>query len=110
MKDFIPYENAVALKELGFDADCFGMYSKNGSVLPLVPYTSEDKAILYQQAFRFFREKYKLDSYIKHEVPDVEAYYEIVIGDDVFDVQYDTYEDAEHDCLKKLIEIVKQKQ
>jgi hypothetical protein len=63
----------------------------------------------FSQAFRFFREKYKLDSYVKHEAPDVEAYYEIVIGDDVFDVQYDTYEEAELACLRKLIEIVKQK-
>jgi hypothetical protein len=63
----------------------------------------------FSQAFRFFREKYKLDSYVKHEAPDVEAYYEIVIGDDVFDVQYDTHEEAELARLKKLIEIVKQK-
>jgi hypothetical protein len=30
-KEFIPYEQALDLKELGFDEPCFGWYSKDGT-------------------------------------------------------------------------------
>jgi len=31
-KEFIPYEEALALKELGFNEECFGMYQKNKKI------------------------------------------------------------------------------
>lgn len=102
-KEFIPYEQALALKELGFDEDGLGMYSKNGSVLPLVPYTSEDKAILFSQAFRWFREKY--GDYLLYSfgvIPHFTIIQNLIIEDSKI-----TYEEAELQCLKKLIEIVK---
>lgn len=116
-KEFVSYELALELKELGFDEPCFayatmeykyvihcgiGFKVHKESDLPTKPFGVPT----WQSAFRWFREKYKLDSYIRHECPDVELYYDFVIDEDVFDVMCD-YEEAELECLKKLIEIVK---
>ena len=123
-KEFIPYKLALALKELGFDEPCFKGYTEeyktlisfgnthtNTSVknaLPTKPFT----APLYQQAFRWFREKYELWQIIQQNT-DKDWTYDIMpiigmIDYKLFDV-FDTYEEAELECLKKLIEIVKQK-
>ena len=75
-KEFVPYEQALALKELGFDEPCLGMYypnpdSKdqeitfscdNGIVDDIIGIKDKTfiKAPLYQQAFRWFREKHGL--------------------------------------------------
>ena len=104
-KEFVPYELALELKALGFDEDGLGMYSKNGSVLPLVPYTSEDKAILFSQAFRWFREN-DLHNSIEFDF-DTNKY--IAYCNGLTNNIFDTYEEAELACLQKLIEIVKTK-
>jgi len=120
-KEFIPYEQALELKELGFDEECLGLYNKNGDVLPLKPYTSENKAPLYQQAFRWFREKYCLQHEIiragsKHWLLTI-IEIDKVTENSIFngnryelddEIEPNTYEEAELACLKKLIEIVKQ--
>ena len=64
--EFIPYTEALALKELGFDFennDILGFYSIKYGVTSHQQLTKNDgynPAILYQQAFSFFRENYKL--------------------------------------------------
>ena len=76
-KEFIPYEQALELKELGFDEPCFGFFNKtwNKEKEILFPqYAGELEnwnntqhlcsAPLYQQAFRWFRDKKLSDSYI----------------------------------------------
>jgi hypothetical protein len=101
-KEFIPYEQALELKELGLltykkDND-FGLLYK-GSDIP---------SILYQQAFRWFREKYGLYYKIHGYSNNTSFVFDIADGD--FETYYDecpTYEEAELACLKKLIEIVK---
>lgn len=115
-KEFIPYEQALALKELGFDEPCFGYYGSHQiyfwTVKTAGHYDNDNNALpapLYQQVFRWFREKHGIQSYIRHEQPDVEPYYDFIIEEDVFDVMKDTYEEAESACIDKLIEIVKQK-
>jgi hypothetical protein len=112
--EFVPYELASKLKQLGFDEEGFGMYGKNGSVLPLVPYTSEDKAILFQQAFRWFRENYL---YYPHFFSKEDGTFVWCIRWYIDGLQKDTpyfssntYEEAELACLDKLIEIVETKQ
>lgn len=128
-KDFIPYEEALALKELGFDEDCFRLYNQNDLSIenPLTPTTSKNSdrilyaskriaAPLYQQAFRWFREKYDLRS-IEHYKAAIKTEDKIVIGYkfgifksgeiSTIDVIGETYEEAEINCLKKMIEIVK---
>ena len=105
-KEFIPYEQALALKELGFDEDGLGMYSKNGSVLPLVPYTSEDKAILFSQAFRWLLTLVNKDKLFSNKwtISYNEDYYSLFLGGCNMGVF-----EAELECLKKLIELVKNK-
>ncbi len=102
--EFIPYEQALELKELGFKKDNdFGLLYK-GNDIP---------SILYQQAFRWFREKYEFTIHIYncdytqqwnfniyHTIPK-ERYFDNPL--------YNNYEEAELECLKKLIEIVKNK-
>lgn len=115
-KDFVPYELAVKLKELGFDEECFGAYH-NENYLDLeseeYDYSYAVKAPLFQQAFRWFREKgyrytISFDSFMKNGM----FYFEIwENGKCLFetDFDYNTYEEAELACLTKLIEIVESK-
>jgi hypothetical protein len=127
MKDFIPHEPALALKELGFDEPCLGYYLCRNSAfgiddllittewIDLLPYDSSScKAPTYSQAFRWFREKYDLISYI-HPLAllqDTKKWcYEITNFESSWDEDIDLHspEEAELECLKKLIEIVKTK-
>jgi len=112
-KEFIPYEQALALKELGFDEPCFGhylikkfylkKYHKQGNGITLRP--------LYQQAFKWFRENHMLFYDNLHYVGDVWKF--TTYSDNPHHYfnssEYKTYEEAELECLKKLIEIVKTK-
>jgi hypothetical protein len=72
-------------------------------------------APLYQQAFRWFREKHNIESYIKRgrKFKTLIDYQIHICNNDVLPYfgldHYDTYEEAELACLKKLIEIVKTK-
>ena len=68
-KEFIPYEQALALKELGFDEPCMAAYNDNHEFK--IPYEIESTqnqlkadyvfggilAPLYQQAFRWLHEQ-----------------------------------------------------
>ena len=112
-KEFVPYEQALALKELGFDEKCLGYFTKNSLELrepyPLCGKTYS--AILYQQAFRWFREKYEISFYIWRKDKNI---FKIVLerpnqNSYFFSDEFISYPEAELECLKKLIEIVKQK-
>jgi len=146
-KEFIPYQQALALKELGFDEPCFRWYDERwGDDLQQDKFnTNKDlfmtdldcSAPLYQQAFRWFREKYSL----VHEISwskykgglnfDYDVFslvlptddelgdeddiasdksmetYDSLVDKDFRHKESDTYEEAEQACLEKLIEIVK---
>ena len=122
-KEFIPYEQALALKELGFDEPCFKGYTEeyktlisfsnthtNTSVEKTLP-TKPLTAPLYQQAFRWFREKYKLYCCIERVeyINSDEKGFQWSIFEKCSNVgeELKTYEEAELECLKKLIEICK---
>ena len=67
MKDFIPYQQALALKELGFDEPCCATYDedKNFELQDFFQtYETFPSHIIaaptFSQAFRWFREKYDL--------------------------------------------------
>jgi hypothetical protein len=121
-KEFIPYEQALELKELGFDEACICYYDIE-DIYKLKPTPMKEEinsfpfnsistmvaAPLYQQAFRWFREKgyrFTLSSDYENGI-----YYFDVWKSNQFmfetDYIYNTYEEAELACLKKLIEIVK---
>ena len=114
---FVPYEESLELKELGFDEPCLSLFTRDKSFLiKEMPNQKECKTYFggilrptFSQAFRWFRDKYKLQSYIRHECSNVEYYYDFVINEDVYDVIKDTCEEAELACLRKLIDIVKKK-
>ena len=121
-KEFIPYELALELKELGFDEPCLGAYGAWGFMssndvnslsdevtqedLDNQGYNEEDGvclAPLYQQAFRWFREKYQLHFSIMVQHGGT-WYFER------FSTKgFKTYEEAELACLKHLIKIINEK-
>jgi len=117
-KEFIPYEQALELKELGFNKECLAYYDYEGlhiDSLGIKPNHHRAKhgvlAPLYQQAFRWFREKYGMLYTIEENLEDDQVWYEWdVKSSNGFEGSFEaTYEEAELACLIKLIEIVKNK-
>jgi len=127
IKEFIPYEQALELKELGFDELCITRYctvteweKPTGEMfLQLQDCMLSDKnltkAPLYQQAFRWFREKHNLFSFITtidvyNQASDSYSFKFCFWLKDVENITMpvcETYEEAELACLKELIEMVK---
>jgi len=119
-REFIPYKQALDLKELGFNEDCFWWYDFQKQLRKDIhgfntnsKYFMEGSscsAPLYQQAFRWFREKYNLKGHVEPvEYLDGTPYtYHWCIFNKC-NSGYDllTHEESELECLKKLIEIVK---
>ena len=120
-KDFIQYEQALDLEELGFNNEnCFGFYN-NAEAIPYIKqdltdelkliYTGDFEAPLYQQAFRWFREKYNLDNWV-YCSDENKGYFAIIVSHRklvIYNEIKNTPEEAELACLIKLIEIVKKK-
>jgi len=127
-KEFVPYQQSLDMKELGFDAQCLKLWEKTILFTSLVD-TSEFKRVVaerycpaptFSQAFRWFREKHgifvsivpnrygSLDSFIGWiYVPLNGSTKDINVGD--YKIGFNTPEEAELECLKKLIEITKKK-
>jgi hypothetical protein len=116
-KDFVPYEEALALKEIGFDERCMGHYWEGLFYFQTthhhpstMPNSSEScLAPLYQQAFRWFREKHGLSGNI--DCCDKLCEWNIKsskLDKSIFSNNIQSYEEAELACLKNLIEIVKE--
>jgi len=137
IKDFIPYEQALAVKELGFDEPCLAFFEINNTHQPqnlryflktavnreyientkILKYIYGENSLLaplYQQAFRWFREKYNIipnihsvyidETHIKINFWVWFANYEENSNEEIY---YGTYEEAELECLKKMIEYCK---
>jgi hypothetical protein len=163
MNEFIPYDLALEMKQLDFDEPCFGnFYTKPNCKMfgvdekgrhytikntPKKLYTLGEhfvlndsnviNAPLYQQAFRWFREKYQLVHEISwskskggvsfdydifslvlptdDELGDEDDIYiekpmetyDSLAGKTFRDMEFDSFEGAELACLIKLIEICK---
>jgi hypothetical protein len=121
-KEFIPYEQALELKALGFDEQCFSFYDTDGELYESEGYYKigynvqydEIIAPLYQQSFRWFREKYGLYSEIF--VDDNKTFGFLITSfieegrlDKPITRQFNTYKEAELGCIKQLIEIIDRK-
>ena len=146
-RDFVPYEEAIELKELGFNEPCLIVYRggslyASGSIKRYYEDGDWDfetnsnyggdtnqwvAAPLYQQAFRFFREKCELKHSIQDFIDDklgIEWDYMIaIIGTDADENgnynplvdytiddetrKFKTHEEAELACLRKIIQIAK---
>ena len=115
--EFIPYEEDLALKVLGFNEECFSHYYRDGDIsrkFHLAPITNdcilvECAAPLYQQAFRWFREEHKLHGELERDF-DGWCYKIIEFSQGNKFIKGGSaelpYEVSRLDCLKKLIEIV----
>ncbi len=125
-KEFVTYEQALALKELGFDERCFGCYElselrdyKKGLEVSWIMtlntlngyriYDDETQmsAPLKQQLFKWFREK-KFISQILYDNFHNSYDYQIDGKKYFYDGCFITYEEAENACIDKLIELAKQ--
>jgi hypothetical protein len=129
-KEFVPYELALKLKQLGFDEPCLGFYERNQELIIqecLITDFHGDSlqcvAPTYSQAFRWFREKYDIHYSIDRECSQQDykwgynwSLYNytgifneyLTSHPDAPDGEwvYDTYEEAELACLEKLIDII----
>jgi len=119
-REFITYEQALELKELGFDEKCFAamdMYSNIDYGSEMYDFIRNSETVqstwaalpLYQQAFRFFREKGFLIDITSHDKDDYEFYIRWHPNKPILSDYYNTYEETELECLKKLIEIAKKR-
>ena len=127
--NFVPYQIAVDMKSIGFDEPCFAFYGLSRDDYKTIrlsifqnlkiDYLSDVHhldvtcdAPLYQQAFRFFREKYGLHYIIcKNIQMDGYGYREVILipyMEENENTIFKTYEEAELACIKKLIEIAKE--
>lgn len=122
-KEFAPYDESLELKALGFDEPCFATYDEDRNFELqdfLQTYETFPSHIVaaptLSQAFRWFREKYNLlvgpFQSLDDKTYQVRDYYfeigkvgnlNVIVSTDNFQ----TYEEAELACLRKLIEIVK---
>ena len=119
-KEFVPYELALKLKQLGFYDECIAYYDLRNDLEFFGGDNLKDthcvqlNAPLFQQAFRWFREKFNLESHIKKDWENgICLGYESIIEceDGIIDCgTHNIYEEAELACLDKLIAILETKQ
>jgi len=127
-KEFVTYEIALALKELGFDGTpWFGnqasLYDVKGEHTMYTNYgvmysglsDGYISAPLKQQVFRWFREKYNQNSFIELVYQDrLKFDYVLYVNKkeeeckNYGDGPFNTYDEAENACIDKLIELAKQ--
>lgn len=137
MKDFVTHEQALALKELGFDEPCFGYrestFGKEKVIIEpsgLITNTNFSKIFgeirfrlctpTYSQAFRFFRKNHNMSHEIfKNEKAMIDYVaskgethlpkYRFGYTDDSYHIigTCMEYEEAESACLDFLIKLVK---
>lgn len=133
-KYFIPLDRAKKLNDLGFSEECIGYY-KDSDMLKAVDqhggmalqgickelgYNVDDLILAptYEQAFSFFRDKYKIDSnvslaFYQYGSKNYEYYEQKYYIYKIFknpsklkSKKYKNYEEARLACLDKLIEIL----
>jgi hypothetical protein len=128
MKEEIEKTEALEMMKLGFDELCFKFYINNPETLAsdeIFRFRGIEEDIrrknshffdskeiitapLYQQAFRWFREKHNIHYKVEPTIKDRYELFWAKIGW-VYNGLFNSYEEAELACLKKLIEIVKNK-
>jgi hypothetical protein len=137
MKDlFVTYEQALQLKELGFDEPCLKVGNPNGHILwkfmdvldvegvdigDIMKEKFDYKFVeipLKQQVLQWFREKHNLLVCIRKfnyngSGSDFNGFYYTTTKDnEIIDIhgadeKSETYEEAEEKCIDKLIKIIK---
>jgi hypothetical protein len=135
--EFIPYEQALALKDLGFNEPCLGyyvgkdkeVYMSNEILSAPFQFRLESKttfvAPTFSQAFRWFREKHSIQATIEPtkdqhrfelgfnywiwNTKTAEEWFTEPKDRPAGDYVFDSYEEAELECLIKLIKIINEK-
>jgi hypothetical protein len=115
-KEFVPYELALKIKQLGFDEPCFAYYDVIKVELDtissevcerLCKHNTHIKAPTFSQVFRWFREKYNMKPCFDWHPTEKYRYCIYYSVNTYFQIcDFETYEEAELACLEKLIEIV----
>lgn len=131
-KQFIPYELAVKLKELGFDEPCLGVWNiPNGEYEVTLVYGGKLHegyindiqsfkvcAPLWQQAEDFLLKKYNLYGIIIPTITMHWTFKTMTVAEGIVEVppykhvdsnDYSSVEEARQACLEKLIKIIETK-
>jgi hypothetical protein len=118
-KEFIPYELALELEQLGFDEPCFAYLKPNALTYEITIGEFNEfeyhSAPTYSQAFRFFRDKHNINAQIafcEYSVSSENSWkftFDNPTNVLIWNGKFNTYEEAELECLKVLIEMVKTK-
>jgi hypothetical protein len=111
-KEFVPYELALELKQLGFDEPCFGVYATKDGYVRKSAYDENGDAPLYQQAFRWFEDNYSYFVDIKTDTtPNEILGFDYTIKSWKFPPMYfDFFKDKREgniEVIKKMIEMAK---
>ena len=132
-KDFLPYEESYQLMKLGYNEPCLKYTPILMADARNPPFESDwyvlEKKLglpLFSQAFRWFREKHNWQNSIdptadqhSHQLgynywiwnyKTGEEHHTVPKNRPSGDWEYETYEEAELACIKKLIQIVKEQQ
>lgn len=117
-EQFIPYEQALELENLGFDEPCFACYLDDKYLN--IQYCKKQfhfhgqvvSAPLWQQAFDFFRYNYKMESSVSYafENPKLPLYYSVVTKPGftfIKSKEFSIYDEARLECLNTLIRLCK---
>ena len=129
-KESLNLQQSTAVKELGFNEPCFGFYNPNNKErddsyvygfeggLPLHDWNDDEYNVisvpLKSQFFRWVRERYGLRARNYRFMNLTRGFsegFEIFMyeKDSIAKVESLTYEQAEDDCIDKIIEILKSK-
>jgi len=136
-KEFLPYQIAVDMKLIGFDEPCLKVGNPNGHIMwKWIEVDGEPPTVnindviqvhydenwieipTFSQAFRWFREKCCIQNEVCFDDEGGIHYYYVIryfknkkwnFYQNSSTLTFKTYEDAELECLKKLIELVKEK-
>jgi hypothetical protein len=127
-KEFVPYEEALALKELGFNKPCLASYYHAGKRLDICEYINHGEytvlAPTFSQAFRWIRKKYWYTALILCDSFQIVMQLSTSRTRDsrtwewkpIYVTQtyhkeegLKSYDESELACLKQLIEIAKEK-
>jgi hypothetical protein len=114
--EFVPYELALELKQLGFDKPCLGFYERNQELLiqqcEITDFHKDSLqcvAPTYSQAFRWFRDNGKVVEIFSQLLPSNKYKWGFKIqGVEGITDGFFTYEESELACLRHLIKTVKE--
>jgi hypothetical protein len=122
-KEFVPHKQSFELKSIGFDQPCFGYHVGLGdnkeTPFKFVEIKSEKKqfewtdnvchAPIFSQAFTWFRENHNLCGWIQESYFKGRKLYQYTISRietlNIIGNTTENYEEAQLDCLIKLIEL-----